>query len=321
MNPRFFFAVAIVTAALATCAISGQQTAKPNQPLPGAKATTTWTPELIMQLKKVGGVQVSPDGKQAVYVVTSAVMAGDKSEFVSQIYLADTDGNNSRQLTYANKSSDSPQWSPDGQWLAFALMRSGKRNLWLLRLSGGEAEQLTDAKTGVAGFKRAARWQVPCLHHVRRPTPVEEKNTKQKNDPRVIDENVKQVRLYLLPIAKDDKGQRKQRLLTKANYSVGFLLGATAFDWSPDSKTIAFTHTPTPSPNDWPKADISLVDVASGKIKKFAHSAAAEAMPLFSPDGKHLAFVASDQPPSWRFKLGVRSTSCGWAAGGVGQDV
>ena len=57
------------------------------------------------------------------------------------------------RFSQADKSSDSPQWSPDGQWIAFASTRSGKRNLWLLRLDGGEAEQLTDVKTGVTSFK------------------------------------------------------------------------------------------------------------------------------------------------------------------------
>jgi dipeptidyl aminopeptidase/acylaminoacyl peptidase len=297
---------ALAVALAATAAPGPQKQEAPQKPLQGVpKAETAWSPESMMKVKKVGGVQVSPDGKRVVYVVTEAVMDGDRSEFVAQIFLADADGKNPRQLTFADKSSDNPQWSPDGQALAFASTRTGKRNLWLLRLAGGEAEQLTDVKTGVSSFKWAPDGKSIAFTMADAPTAAQEKQAKQKDDARVIDENTRHVRLHVLPVAKDDKGQRKTRVLTKGKFSVGFILSPAAYDWSPDSKTIAFTHTPTPSPDDWVKADISLVDVASGKVTAFAKTAAAEAMPLFSPDGKRIAYVASDDPPTWGFKLRV----------------
>ena len=36
------------------------------------------------------------------------------------------------QLTRAKKSSTSPAWSPDGQWLAFVSDRSDKRQIYLI---------------------------------------------------------------------------------------------------------------------------------------------------------------------------------------------
>src|SRR5687767_9073360 len=103
-----------------------------------AHAQTSWTPELELKLKGIGAVRVSPDGKKVAYTVSSSVMAPDKSEFVSQIWLANTDGGPGVQLTYAEKSSDNPRWSPDGSMIAFTSSRSGKNNLYLLRLIGGE---------------------------------------------------------------------------------------------------------------------------------------------------------------------------------------
>ena len=35
-----------------------------------------WTPALMMRVKQVGSVQVSPDGKQVAYTVRQAVMEG-----------------------------------------------------------------------------------------------------------------------------------------------------------------------------------------------------------------------------------------------------
>ena len=39
------------------------------------------------------------------------------------------------------------------------------------------------------------------------------------------------------------------------------------FAWSPDSRAIAFSHQPAPSADDWTRADLSEVDVASGTVK------------------------------------------------------
>ena len=79
----------------------------------------TWDPELHMKLKAVGVPRVSPDGKKVVYTVNEAVMTADKSEFVTQIWLTTLDTKRHVQLTYGEKSSTNPKWSPDGNWIAF----------------------------------------------------------------------------------------------------------------------------------------------------------------------------------------------------------
>ena len=99
-----------------------------------------WTPSLMMKVKRIGSVQASPDGKQVAYTVRHAVMAGDKSEYLTHIHLAGADGLKSVQLTHGEKSCDDPQWSPDGRVIAFVSNRTGKKNIWLIRPDGGEAE-------------------------------------------------------------------------------------------------------------------------------------------------------------------------------------
>ena len=86
-----------------------------------------------MKVRPVATVRVSPDGRRVAYAVTDTVMTADKSEYVSQIYVANADGSNPVQLTFVEKSSTNPQWSPDGQWLAFTSTRKeNKSNLYLL---------------------------------------------------------------------------------------------------------------------------------------------------------------------------------------------
>ncbi len=119
----------------------------------GQQSTSSgWTPELAMKVKNVGAVRVSPDGRKVAYTISQALMTPEKSEYVTQIWLANTDGSDPLQLTFADKSSDNPHWSPDGRWIAFTSGRSGKNNLYALRIIGGEAEQITDVKSGVGNF-------------------------------------------------------------------------------------------------------------------------------------------------------------------------
>jgi len=258
-------------------------------------AQQTWTPEMQVKTKAVGAPQVSPDGKRVVYTVSEAVMTADKSEFVTQIYLANTDGSNSFQITYGEKSSTSPKWSPDGNWLAFTSNRKdNKNNLYLLRLNGGEAEPLTDVKTGVSNFDWSADGKQIAYTMSDKKSDDEEKNDKGKNDFRWVDENVKMSRLFVVSVMKDANGKREPRQLTTESYNVG-----GDFDWSPDGRMIVFSHSRSPVANDWTTSDVSMVEVASGRVTPFAKTAAAESSPRFSPDGKSIALSVSDIPARW----------------------
>jgi dipeptidyl aminopeptidase/acylaminoacyl peptidase len=262
-----------------------------------------WTPSLMMKVKRIGSVQVSPDGKQVVFTVRQAVMEGTRSEYLTHLHLTDADGGHASQLTQGDKSCDDPQWSPDGQWIAFVSSRSGKKNLWAIRPTGGEAQQLSDLKTGVISYKWAPDGKSLAFTALDAPTAEEATAAREKTDPRVVDENVKMIRIHVIPFADPPTVQTKPRLLTKGNFSVGGSegnkVGRAPFDWAPDGKTLVFSHTRSPGPDDWGTADLSLVDVASGKIRPLVHTAAAETAPLYSPDGQSIAYVASDDPPKW----------------------
>ena len=259
----------------------------------------SWTPEAMIALRQVGGVQVAPDGKQVAYVVRQAVMSGEKSEFVSQIVVANADGTGEFPLTRGEPSSEGPQWSPDGEQVAFLTKRSGKTQIWLIRVHGGEARRLTDADGGVAGF----RWSpdgTRIAYTATDPTPTAWlQKVKEKDDARVVDEQVDRNRLYVIDIGKED-GPREGRRLTSGALSI-YADSTTGFDWSPNGKTIVFAHVPTPGADDWTKSDISLVDAGTAAVTPLVHSRRAESSPFYAPDGRSIAYLASDDPPTWAY--------------------
>ena len=259
-----------------------------------AASAQTWDPELQLKVKAVNTPRVSPDGSRVVYVVNEAVTTPDKSEFVTQIWLANIATKQNVQLTFGEKSSSNPKWSPDGKWIAFLSNRKDNRNnIYRLSLDGGEAEPLTDLKSGVQNFNWSPDGRSIAYTMTDPKTEEEEKNDKGKNDFRWVDENLKMARLYVIPVEKDGNGKREPRKLTTANYQVG------DFDWSGDGSRIAFSHSKSPGANDWTSADVSIVEVANANVTALANTPAAEDSPVYSPDGKSLAITVSDNPPRW----------------------
>jgi dipeptidyl aminopeptidase/acylaminoacyl peptidase len=295
--------VAIVATA-AWCAIS-------LSPLHGAD-DAGWTVGTMMNVKRVSAVTPSPDGRRVAFVVAEAVMEGEKSEWLSHVHLASADGGASRQLTRGDKSATSPKWSPDGKWIGFLSSRSGKGNVWRINPDGGEAEMITDVKVGVTAFDWSPDGASLALVMRDGKSEDEEKSAKEKRDWRTIDENVKMSRLYIAPVEKGADGKREPRLLTSGDFTV------VNFDWAPDGRTIAFEHQKTPQVDHWPSGDVSIVTVADAAVRPLAATTTAESEPVFSPDGRWVAFTKSVEPLRWARDFRVHVVS---AAGGTPRQL
>src|SRR5262249_13903330 len=123
--------------------------------LSAESGTGSWTTTDMLRYRTIPDVRVSPDGRRVAFVVREAVVESEKSEYREQIWLASSDGKSSRQVTFAEKSSSGPRWSPDGRSIAFLSKRTDKfANVWILPADGGEAWRLTDSKSDVS----AAFW-------------------------------------------------------------------------------------------------------------------------------------------------------------------
>lgn len=85
----------------------------------------------------VSAPTISPDGKRILFV-SDAGLSQD-------IWIANRDGSNTRPLiNWGDSDETDPEWSPDGNSIAFASTRNGGRfNIWLADASGANLRQLT----------------------------------------------------------------------------------------------------------------------------------------------------------------------------------
>jgi dipeptidyl aminopeptidase/acylaminoacyl peptidase len=261
-------------------------------------AEQSWTPDLLLKVKRVGPVVPSPDGSRVAFVVSQAVTDGEKSEWLSHIHVANADGSETFQLTRGDKSATQPRWSADGRWIAFLSPRGSDKdkertNLFRIRIGGGEAEALTNEKASISGFEWAPDGKSIAFVMPDPKTDDEEKAAKEKRDARVVDGDEKLARLYVITVEKNDEGKRPPKRLTNGSMHV------TGLDWSPDSSKIAFSHQKTTKVFE--QNDISIVSASGGDSKPLLATAANENGPLFSPDGGSIAYTVSDDPPTWAF--------------------
>lgn len=112
------------------------------------------TADDLCKFKFVGDPQVSPNKDKVAYVLTH--VDKEKDGYFSFIYITDLQGEGRQYTSHVSKESlikdTAPKWSPDGTKLAFRSNRTGKNQVWLLHIDGGEALQLTDVKQGIGDF-------------------------------------------------------------------------------------------------------------------------------------------------------------------------
>ncbi|MGB7591019.1 MAG: protein kinase, partial [Terriglobia bacterium] len=89
---------------------------------------------------------------------------------VYNIWRMDMDGGNLKQLTQGNGNGTSAV-SPDGQWVIFTRIESGKYTLMKVSSGGGPASQLTDYNSGEPSVSPDGKW-IACVYFPGQNRPV-----------------------------------------------------------------------------------------------------------------------------------------------------
>jgi dipeptidyl aminopeptidase/acylaminoacyl peptidase len=258
--------------------------------VPSAAGDRPWTTDDILALKVVTDPNVSPDGRMVAYVVES--LNAEKDAYQTDVWLAGVAGGETRALATSPVNDDTPRWSPDGRYLAFLSERprpgatgdeaaDAKRQLWLIRPDGGEAEPLTAAPGAVSAFEWSADGKTIGFLAREPKSEARRKREKEKDDAWTPSDNYPWNRLWVIDVA-----SRKATQLTRGETHV------SALTLSPDGKQVAYAAQPTPLIPDSFRSDLYVVPAAGGEPTKLVAQKGLDAEPAWSPDGKWIAFVS-----------------------------
>ena len=255
------------------------------------------TIEQSLSVKQIGAPRMAVNGTIA-YTVRETNWADNAYE--TEIWLVDPGTTNAYQLTNAKKSSTSPAWSPDGKWLAFLSDRpapaagrgDGRNQVYLIRPKGGEARLLTRSETGVQSFE----WSRDGKYVAYLSSEPEDKASKDRKEKfgafDVVQQDYTFTHMWLLEVNPESEAFPEPKRLTEGN-----TFTVQGIEWSPDSTRIAFVAQRDPDLGSNDTADIYVLTVADKSVKKIVDLKGPDGNPIWSPDGKQIAFVTSNGEP------------------------
>ncbi len=258
--------------------------------------------------------QISPDGKSVLIMVSKPDTTTNKNK--SAIYKVDVESGAAQQLTFERTLVSYPRWSPSGNTIAFiAADATAKAQLFLLSMNGGEAKKITNSPSGVTQFE----WSPDgtTFAFVQQDEVANKKMIEKGYDGFEIKYNSMFLNakptpshLWLISI---DSGEAKR--LTTGNWTIP--AGApNSFSWSPDGKNIILQSNESPYSGEL-IFTIKTVDIATGKTSRITTTQIAsdamhkERQPLFSPDGKSIAYQLNLKNAGYAYDIFVTSPTGG----------
>ena len=280
----------------------------------------------LIRMHRVGEAQISPDGKWLAYTLTTPDM--DANRNASSIWMVSTTGGEPQQLTQSGQDA-SPVWSPDGKSIAFLSSRSGESQIYVLSMDGGEAKRVTKISTGVDIVKWSPDGKTMAFTSVVYPDCKDDAcnsardSEREKNKVKAhVAEHLlyrhwthwndgKRSHLFVMPA----DGSAAQRDLTAgADYDVppDQRGGPEDINFSPDSKEICFTAVTDKVEAISTNGDLFLVPVSGGTPRRITTNPGFDGNPVYSPDGKYIAYHAQLKPEyesdRWRVMLYDRAS-------------
>ncbi|MCG3207490.1 MAG: Protein TolB [Anaerolineae bacterium] len=222
----------------------------PSLDRPDVKPPDGWSLSLITGVSRVRHHRLSPTGERIAFI-------WDRDN-QSDVYVMPAAGGWPARVSTERKASaywadEVPQWSPDGQWLAFTM----NGHVVVVAVAGGLPQKITDFTTAASN----PVWLPDSLGLV---TSVERHQTSQL-------------------LLTDRRGAWPVPLTC----GPGDHIDARP---SPDGQFIAFVFRPH---NDLNRLDIQLVDLANGQTIPLTGAAKIKDWsPRWSPDGQTLAFLS-----------------------------
>ncbi|HXY12923.1 MAG TPA: S9 family peptidase [Terriglobales bacterium] len=303
-----------------------------------AQTRHPFTFEDMMALKRVGQPIVSPDGKWVLFSALDVDLAANTR--TPHIWVVPTAGGKEREII-SGQDADRPRWSPDGKRFAFVSTKEGGSQIWIADFDASEGtvtrvHKLTSIATEASGelwspdgknivFKSDV--YAECDGEPETEVPCNAKKVEEHENSKVkalifdhllyrhwnVYKEGKRTHLLVISLAHEGEVIAGQlpvppRDLTPGDYDapVFSLGGQDNYAFSPDGQEICYTSNHDPEPAISTNNDLWIVSVNGGPAKNItAENKASDSTPLYSPDGKYIAYRAQQRPgyESDRFRL------------------
>jgi dipeptidyl aminopeptidase/acylaminoacyl peptidase len=276
-------------------------------------ATRGLTVQDLIALERLSEPATSPAHARVAFTVSTLDAAANRRR--TDVWVVDADGAGPPvRLTRDPASDTSPAWSPDGSTIYFLSSRSGSSQVWRAAASGsaaGEAQQVTTLPLDVGAFRLSPDGRqiaVALEVYVECPTLActaarLEAQSKQPATGRLYDrlffrhwdswKDGRRSHVFVVPAGGGDAVDVMKGM--DADSPTKPFGGSEEFSFTPDGRSVVFTARDAGRDEAW-STDLDLfVAPADGSAKPrnlTNANAATDTGPVFSPDGRTLAYRA-----------------------------
>ncbi len=262
-------------------------------------------PELVYELTTVADPAMSPDGTRVAFTRSKI----DKESMTSRSQIMVAALPDGEPAAFTGGDSDArPAFSPDGESLAFVRDDStGRKQLWLISTSGGEARQLTSIDGGVGDVAWAPDSRVLAFVSDVDPDRLPDDHD-AKLDPRV--RVARRVRYRADGIGWRGDAFRHIFVVGAEGGDVRQLTTGEGDDgapaWSPDGTRVAFISDRRDDRDFVARTEAYVVAAGGGELELWSDGLTSVAAVAWSPEGTRLAAVGSDRlevGASWQGRI------------------